>query len=268
MISLKRLERRAPLHFRRMELKYVLPDRYLDAFMDRMSAYADPDPFLEEEGKGRTFYPVTSLYFDSMDLHSLYEKDAGLLSRRKLRLRTYEEEFSAKNAAFLEIKRRHDFIVSKDRLSVSVERLNGENPMPHLLGHLLERVEATEEVTAEAQVLRSWYNLQPTALVSYIRAPFVGRHDRRFRVTVDRGLKGLWRPSKLLGEQPATRCMSGYSVIELKCDHAIPEWFHAALQDFNLGRTAYSKYAFVTLALIPTLFPAGSLPLHRFGAFQ
>ena len=251
---LRKQQRETPLHFRRIELKYVLPTRHVRRFIERIWPYMQPDPYLVSEGTGRTRYPVLSLYFDSMDLHSLYEKDAGMLSRRKLRLRTYASEFSETTASFLEIKRRHDFVVSKDRLSLSVGHLSKKHPMPHLLGHILQRVEAKEEVTAEAQLLRGWYNLQPTALGRYERIPFVGKHDRTFRITFDGDLQGAWRPPLLFGGQPLRSCMNGYCVMELKCNHAIPQWFHDVIQEFALSRTAYSKYAMVVSVLRPTVF--------------
>ncbi|PIR53244.1 hypothetical protein COU76_02010 [Candidatus Peregrinibacteria bacterium CG10_big_fil_rev_8_21_14_0_10_49_10] len=234
---------RSPLHFRRIELKFLLPNRLIPAFVDRISPYTDLDPYLVEEGRGRTQYPVTSLYFDSADLHSLYEKEAGLLSRRKVRLRTYEEEFSPNAYSFIEIKRRHDFIVSKDRLSLSIGQLNDSLPMSGLLDHLLKRVEATEEVTHEAHVLQGWYNLQPTVLVTYHRMPFVGMQDERFRITIDTDLRSVWKPSTFLGSHLYALCTPGYSVMEIKSNHALPAWFHDIILDFQLTRTAHSKYS-------------------------
>lgn len=248
MIRLRRSPSQPPLHFRRMEVKYLLPDRFVPAFLERMAPYTEVDPFLVAKGWGQTQYPVTSLYFDSVDLHALQEKDAGLLSRRKLRLRTYAEEFSERASCFLEIKRRHDFVVSKDRLALSVGRVSGD-AVESLLRHLLRRIEADAKVTAEANLLHRWYNLQPTALVRYQRIPLVARHDRRFRVTIDRDLAGAWCPPQFLGSIPLRHCLLGYSVVELKWNHAVPAWFHAALQDFNLVRIAFSKYAVTVLSL-------------------
>lgn len=248
MIRFSRRLPASPLHFRRMEVKYLLPDRFVPSFLERIAPYVDRDPFLVAAGRGQTHYPVTSLYFDSVDLHALAEKDAGLLSRRKLRLRTYGEEFSERAPCFLEIKRRHDFVVSKDRLALSVGRVS-HDPAEDLLSHLLHRIEADAKVTAEANILHRRYNLQPTALVRYLRLPFVARHDRRFRITVDRDLAGFWRPPRFLGSVPFHHCLLGYSIIELKWNHAVPAWFHAVIQDFNLTRTAFSKYAVTVLSL-------------------
>lgn len=248
MIRLRHPSAQTPLHFRRMEVKYLLPDRLVPSFLERIAPYTEVDPFLVAGGQGQTQYPVTSLYFDSADLHALTEKDAGLLSRRKLRLRTYGEEFSERASCFLEIKRRHDFLVSKDRLALSVGRIS-HAPMEDLLSHLLHRIEADANVTAEANLLHRWYNLQPTALVQYQRIPLVARHDRRFRVTIDRDLAGFWRPAQFLGPVPLHHCLLGHSVLELKWNHAVPSWFHAAIQDFDLVRTAFSKYAITVLSL-------------------
>ena len=122
------LERRAhprpPLHFRRIELKYFLPDRFLTHFVERISPYTEVDPYLVREGLGRVSYPVTSLYFDSYDLQAFHEKEDGLFYRRKIRLRAYEDEFAEASPAFLEIKRRLDSVVIKDRLSLPAGSLS------------------------------------------------------------------------------------------------------------------------------------------------
>ncbi|MCK5019636.1 MAG: polyphosphate polymerase domain-containing protein [Candidatus Peribacteraceae bacterium] len=253
-------KQRAPLHFRRIELKYILPDSIVPIFVRKILPYTQPDPFLVEERKGRRSYPVSSLYFDSIDLHSIYEKEAGLLSRRKVRLRTYAEDFSDYECSFLEIKRRHDFIVSKDRLSISVNFIKEDIWMPHLLSTLLKRIEADEDVTHEAHVLHNWYNLQPTTLVRYHRTPFVGMQDRRFRITIDSDLNAVWKPMSLKDSLLFTSCNPGFSVLEIKSNHALPAWFHDILQDFQLSRIAHSKYAICTRILRDNLCCEGNMP--------
>lgn len=249
--SLRSPQRQSPLHFRRVEMKYRMPDRLVPMLIDRLIPYTEIDPYLRSEGREQTSYPVTSLYFDSVDLDAMYEKDAGILSRRKVRLRTYTREFSERHPCFLEIKRRHDFIVSKDRLSLSVGHLKADLSMSNLLDHVLQKVEAREEVTAEAHLLRGWYNLQPSALVRYRRVPFVGRQEHRFRVTIDTDLEGAWQPPAFMGTVPMRVCTPGWSIVELKFNHAIPAWFHDLIQEFELNRVSYSKYATVMKCLQP-----------------
>lgn len=236
----------SPLHFRRVELKYRVPDRIIPSFIEAISPYVSLDPYLA----GGDSYPVTSLYFDSLDCKSLYEKDAGLLSRCKVRLRTYAPTFIKGVPCFLEIKRRHDFVVSKDRL-VLKDGIREVGSASQVLTPLLHG--NTDAVALEAQMLASWYGLQPMAFVRYRRIPFVGRHDRRFRVTVDTHLEGAWRPPFINGFDRFQRCAYGESIVELKFNHAVPQWFHATIQDFDLVRAANSKYATTMQSLRPSL---------------
>lgn len=240
-----------PLHFRRIELKYRLPNRLVPVLVERISPYTQIDPYLAEEAEGRTSYPVTSLYFDTVDLQSLREKDAGLLFRRKLRLRTYRQGFSERTPCFLEVKRRHDAVISKDRLMLSVGQLKPEFVMSDLLDHILQRVEASEDVSEEAHMLRNWLNLRPATLVRYRRIPFVGRQDRRFRITIDTELEGAWRPPYLLNFYHLHPCLLNESIVEIKFNHAVPAWFHNIIRDLELERTSHSKYALVTTSLHP-----------------
>ncbi len=258
----RRTRARAPLHFQRIELKYFLPERLLPYFVERVSPYTDVDPYLVREGRGRTAYPVTSLYFDSLDLSAFEEKENGQLFRRKIRLRTYENEFAEEDPCFLEIKRRLDSVVLKDRLRLPRGLITPELPMSMLLGLLLSSVEKPDRTYHEAQMLRGWLNLQPTALVQYQRLALVGREDANTRLTVDRHLMGAWRPGHLLGSVPMRTIdsliatgMNGvsgrYGLLELKCNNVVPAWFHHVVQDLELMRTAFSKYYLVVLAIRP-----------------
>lgn len=264
----KRLERRRrsrpQLHFRRIELKYIVPERFLEYVVERVSPWTDIDPYLVQEGNGRASYPVTSLYFDSFDLHSLAEKEAGHLLRRKIRLRTYEELFREEDICFLEIKRRLDSVVIKDRISLPPNSLVDAPETPGLLRGFLERVEDKNDTWMEAQVMMRWFNLQPTALVRYLRYPFVGKEDPSTRVTIDRNLQGLWNPPAVAGalalrgiDNIHASGMAGisgrYAILELKCNHTIPGWWHGLVTDLELGRTAFSKYFMVAAALRPEL---------------
>jgi hypothetical protein len=273
----ERRQTATPLHFRRFEFKYVVPERFVAELVDRISPYTDWDPFVAAQG--RTSYPVTSLYFDSFNLQSLFAKEAGWLSRRRIRLRTYEETLRADNTMFFEIKRRHDSLVSKDRLPLSLGEgeVAGPANLRQLLGLTRDR---RRDVVDEARTLDAWYNLQPTALVSYDRVAFVGKADRKLRLTFDRDLKGVWRPWTLGGDMPYRRCgihpilprlmsygahqsrgpnpleANSHVIFELKFSEAVPAWLHRIVMDMNLVRSAYSKYAFVVRDLRPNLFDA------------
>ncbi len=215
-------------------------------------------------GLGETAYPVTSLYFDSMDLMAFFEKADGQHFRRKIRLRTYHREFSRDDASYLEIKRRLDSVVIKDRLKVPADTFTPSIPMSALLRRIFEHAEPEGPTENEAHMMAGWLNLQPTALVRYQRYALVGKEDPNTRVTVDRNLEGIWSPPALLGplnyraiDNVLAQGMDGiagkYSILELKSNYMVPAWFHDIVCELELMRTAYSKYFLVVWALRPQL---------------
>lgn len=265
----RRKRPRTPLHFRRLELKYVIPERLLQQVIEDISLWTKPDPFLARQPDSPTSYPVSSIYFDSSDLHALHEKEDGTLHRRKVRLRTYAQEFSGTASCFIEIKRRVDFVVIKDRISVPAGALRPDHSVHDLLRDVLASASG-DATTSEAEMLTAWYSLVPTAFVRYRRFPFVAVDDPNTRLTIDVDLEGKWRPYRIHPIGPLGRLSSHipsgsdgisgpYGLLELKCNHAIPPWFHRLVQDLNLRRAAYSKYVLAVLALKPDLLPTTSL---------
>ncbi len=260
----RRTAPRAPLHFQRIELKFFIPYRQIEHFVERISRRTDIDPYLVKEGHGRTRYPVTSLYFDSWDLQAWDEKDGGQFFRRKIRLRTYEETYSETAPCFLEIKRRLDAVVLKDRIGLPAGVLKLDMPPSWLLRHLLASAEKQDATALEAHMMLGWLNLQPTAIVRYQRMALVAKEDPQIRITVDHNIQGVFRPPTIMGDIPmrnvdninatGMNAISGkYALLEIKSNNVIPGWLHQAIQDMELNRTAYSKYYLVVLALRPSL---------------
>jgi hypothetical protein len=265
----EKLERRSrprpPRHFRRLELKYILPERYLEHILDWITPHTEVDPYLVKEGRGRTAYPVTSLYFDSYDLFCLNEKEAGRRFRRKIRLRSYEKEFAETVPCFMEIKRRLDFVVLKDRIALPRGLLTSEVPIARMLDYLLRNAIERDETWTEAVMMNSWLNLEPTAIVRYQRYAFADSTDPSTRLTIDLDIEGSFRPSYLVGTVPLrsidnlmatgiTGISGRFGILELKCNHMIPWWFHAMVMDLELMRDAFSKYFLVVLGLRPQIY--------------
>jgi hypothetical protein len=199
-IAERRAVPRAPLHFQRIELKYFLPYRQLNHFVERVSRRTDVDPYLVKEGLGRTRYPVTSLYFDSYDLAAWREKEDGQFFRRKIRLRTYTEEFTEQAPCFLEIKRRLDAVVLKDRIGLPAGVLTPDVSPTRLLAHLLANASERDATAMEAEMMRGWFNLQPSAKRTRTRASP--------STTICRGCSGRrrsWARCRCAGSTTSTR---------------------------------------------------------------
>lgn len=253
-----------PLHFQRYEFKYFLPERWIPGLIERLAPFTEVDPFLRREPSARTSYPVTSLYFDSWDLQSWREKEGGQLARRKVRLRTYEPTFREGGPNHLEIKRRFDAVVLKDRIRLPDGMLADVAAAPDPLRRVLRDLDPESPIVREVGLLAAWFNLRSTALVRYERTALVARQDRRLRITVDHDLEGAWRPASFVGDASYRRLDSliaagltgiagRYAILEVKADGAFPAWLHAAIRDLGLTRTAYSKYFLAVLALRPRI---------------
>ena len=106
------------LRFQRHELKYYIPERFYPRIVSLIEPYMELDPFAQrQETKS---YLVRSLYLDTFDRRFYHEKLAGLHTRKKLRIRGYNDNTSE---VFLEIKRRYDNIIVKQRAQIEFEFL-------------------------------------------------------------------------------------------------------------------------------------------------
>ena len=108
------------LHFQRFEFKYQMPLDFVEGIIPELLKYMDFDPFAQKFPDHG--YTVASLYFDSVGLDCYYQKLAGVRTRKKLRIRFYPENgLTPETKVFLEIKRKYDAVVVKDRLALNYE---------------------------------------------------------------------------------------------------------------------------------------------------
>ena len=216
--------------FSRFEFKYLLdPVMYL-----RVRDFIDSIGLFPDENTPENPYSVTSLYFDTFGLDDYYDKAAGLLSRKKVRIRTYAGSFNGETReVFFEVKNKYDMFIAKERAVVSGRQwrdivagdFEGFSPL------------FDYHVTREGRV--------PTALVRYRREAFEDWFEGRVRLTFDRQIETA-RPDELSAESGPYSWVSVSgedTVLEIKFAKRLPWWFSLMLERFDLARTAYSKYA-------------------------
>lgn len=230
----------APRH----ELKYVIPRDRADEFLERVSGVLAPDPHGGREG-----YRVCSLYFDTADHHAYTEKLDGVDPRAKVRLRTYDPG-ADRPRFFLEVKRRRNILVLKDRLRLDADDVDGVlgGGALTLTGDLADRAPApllTELGRAP---------LFPVVVVGYRRQALVWPEVPRVRVTVDEATRASTPetfPSPGL-DDGRSFLREPLVVLELKFDHAIPLFLHDAARACGLLERRFSKYASALEALWPS----------------
>lgn len=223
----------------RDELKYLLPVEALPDLRCAIRPYVE----LDEHGVGyeERGYSVRSIYLDSPALLYYHEKQGHLQCRKKIRVRGYNRPCDDLRV-FLEIKRKNDAAIEKERARLRYRELDG-------LFRSGDYASYFDRPGAAATARRFLYHvyrhdLRPTALVVYEREAFEGRFDDTFRITLDRNLRGRMYPSLdgLYHEDGLEEAMAGWFVMEVKFDVRMPAWMRQVIAEFGLVQRAVSKY--------------------------
>ena len=181
------------------------------------------------------------MYFDSEGLGCYHEKVAGVKNRKKLRLRTYTTSLNSDVKVFVEIKRKKDMAILKDRFIINYQDyLNILSDKSLTLSN--NQLSAQEkDVWKEFLWIKKYNCMTPKIMVVYNRKPLVGRINDRFRITFDSDIQAY--PSDRLNFlNHKTDVLSNDVIMELKYNNTIPRWFHFIIQKHQLNRLAFSKY--------------------------
>ncbi|RJQ31197.1 polyphosphate polymerase domain-containing protein [Candidatus Parcubacteria bacterium] len=231
-------DKKLKLHFQRFEFKYQIPVNLIDGLLPELLKYMEWDPYVKE--KTGLFYYVSSLYFDSIGYACYYQNLSGERTRKKLRIRFYDEKLSAKSPVFLEIKKKYDSVVIKDRLTTTMENCNS------ILEGNLKKIDSelslTDRETLNDFLWLKYHNsMVPQNMVIYKRKPLISKVDPSFRVTFDYEL-ATYCSARLNDRKYGYEVMPQLAVMEVKFNNMLPFWFHQILQKYNLQRMAFSKY--------------------------
>ena len=151
------------LHFQRFEFKYYLPKSKADKLIPALLNYLDWDPYIKE--LNTDFYQVNSLYFDNQTFGCYWDKESGLSDRKKLRLRYYNQLSNLNSPVFLEIKRKKDALVIKDRISIDAASSSNDN-FDKKLSELLN-ADQDNDFLHELVWFKKRNTLRPKLFVSY-----------------------------------------------------------------------------------------------------
>ncbi len=238
------------LHFRRFEFKYLLPRQTADKIIPSLLKHLKWDPFVRETEKD--YYTVNSLYYDSSGFGCYYEKVAGVSQRSKFRLRFYNK-LSEGGRVFLEIKRKKDNIIIKDRVALDLKTAEQILKTNSYFRYLQGVSQEKKDVLEEFLWAKNYASLKPQIIVSYKRRPLVSRYDERFRLTFDYDIKTFkaeW-PDWPVG--PEKEVLADKVVLELKYNNFLPVWFYEIIEKYKLLRTPYSKYCNSLETIYPNL---------------
>lgn len=215
----------------RHEMKYLINKPEWALLRARFPAAVRRDPHVGENGE----YMIRSLYFDDYWNTAYQEKDAGVLTRHKYRIRVYN---CSDSRILLERKNKYGPYIWKQ--SAPVTRGQVEAVLAGDYAALLQ---------GDAPLLREFYYectarlMRPRVIVDYDREPFV-LDAGDVRITFDKHVRaGMGGFDLFDPDLPTVETLRGDQMImEVKFTEFLPKQVRGILPPRSAELTAASKY--------------------------
>lgn len=228
----------------RVERKYLVPYQSMDALRERFSSFVRSDRYALKKEDGISQYTVRSIYFDSRNMACYSDKHEGVMLRRKLRVRGYENGESEQ--VVLEIKRK---IASRQKKYRSLVRFSDVEKL--LETGNLEKYIILNGSGSLTDASKFMYHIKkgnyiPTCLITYEREAFHGKFDDGVRITFDKNIRSRLYPEidSLYSEKNMKLLFKNHFILEIKYfSQQMPLWVRSVVQEFRLRNDALSKYA-------------------------
>ncbi len=230
-------------HFHRFEFKYLVDQTLREALLRDILIHMRFDlPY----NTGNAYYEVLNLYLDSHDLRFYREKIDGLMFRKKLRFRFYTSSPSEKDHFFIEIKRKRNMTIIKDRVKVPYSGLSDilRNNVPAILKYCEDAAPQEKEILEEFLFEKMKGRLENKVWVNYRRTALAAANYPKLRVTFDDNICAKKSLGSIDGHAVGNpyRMFHGKSVLEIKYNGTLPYWLYAIIRKYQLFREPISKY--------------------------
>ncbi len=215
----------------RHELKFTLHRDAATLLKQRIALIMDYDRNADENGE----YMIRSLYFDTLDSDAYFEKMDGVQTRKKFRIRYYNQ-----NTDFvrLECKEKHDQMTKK-----RIARIDQVQAERFIKGDIEASDIAGEEVLRDFLIDMKTRHLVPSVIVDYRRTAFV-MDSLDVRITFDENIHSrgydydFFQPI-YAGIPMMEDCES---VVEIKYNEILPSAIVGILNSTPMLRQALSKF--------------------------
>ncbi len=219
------------LYSQRKEIKYIVPLGKALAIREQLDRLLQRDEHCADGP-----YLVRSLYFDSANQIDFAEKLAGVINRKKVRLRIYDKDASL---CKLEIKQKTDDRQQKLSLIISV---SDAAEISHGNIKVLKKYFDTSATSLKAYGIMAQGLYRPVAQIAYDRLAYkYSMYDTR--ITLDMNVRSS--ESNLDIFSPDVRyvpIMREDAVLEVKYSGKLMGFLSALLAQFHLTQGTFSKY--------------------------
>ena len=211
----------------RHEYKYVIP------YGDSLKLRSKLDKLLVLD-RGSP-YPVRSLYFDSVDDTDYYDKQGGVIHRKKIRLRIYDPD---SDFCKLEMKEKYDYHQLKS--SLILNRREAEKVINGDIDFLLDK--NNEAANKIYLVMREGHYI-PKVIIEYDRAAYINSGTTT-RITFDFNIRESHDFEKFFtNDINYIDCTDPKDmVLEVKFDRFLEPYISNVLKDYQNRFQSVSKY--------------------------
>ncbi len=221
---------------KRYELKFYLTLREAAFIGKRLATFLniDHNACLDKGG-----YCISSLYFDSVNCASSWEKLGGFKKREKFRIRIYNPPWTSGDTIKFEIKRKDGDLVEKQAFQFDIQEaralINGDT------SPFYQKI-SKHSILSYLKFRSGFY--KPLVIIDYFRKAFYA-YPNNLRITLDYDLAasndfkhflhpGVQRQSSLI--------LSQYCILEIKFNKSFPNQYKFLFDGLISVRSAVSKY--------------------------
>ena len=219
------------LYSQRKEIKYIVPLGKALAIREQLDRLLQRDEHCADGP-----YLVRSLYFDSANQIDFAEKLAGVINRKKVRLRIYDKEASL---CKLEIKQKTDDRQQKLSLIISA---SDAAEISHGNITVLKKYFDTSATSLKAYGIMAQGLYRPVAQIAYDRLAYkYPMYDTR--ITLDMNVRSSESNLDLFSPDVCyTPIMREDAVLEVKYSGKLMGFLSALFAQFYLTQGTFSKY--------------------------
>ncbi|MEG1584941.1 MAG: polyphosphate polymerase domain-containing protein [Anaerovorax sp.] len=180
-------------------------------------------------------YRIRSLYFDTLNNQDFFDKEEGIETRRKIRLRLYDP---AGDFAMLEMKQKQ----GAEQLKRSL-KLTRAHAIQLTKGSYSVLLSYNDPFAAECFAIMNMQCYRPKAVVEYRRRAFIAKENKT-RVTFDSELTGTESSFDVFSATlPLYPILSGDRVVlEVKYNGFLLSYIQNMIRDCNKSSESVSKY--------------------------
>lgn len=214
----------------RNEWKYLIDTAQKEAICKRLDPFLQLDKHAQNGG-----YMIRSLYFDDYYQSAYEEKDAGVLQRKKYRIRIYN---CSDKSIKLERKKKFGAYIYKEAASLTREEV-----YKILDGDYEFLLHSDKSLLREFYVECMSHVLRPRTIVDYDREPWI-LDEGTVRITFDMDVRAAVGGFDIFDDTlPLLHVLKpGKCVMEVKFTEFLPQFVREVLPDRASEFTAVSKY--------------------------